>query len=310
MPRTKVIINPYSGRGTGLRMQAQVETALREANVEYDIFRTEGPGHGLDLARNARDEGYAVVAAAGGDGTISEVMNGLLLSTPENQVGGRLGLLPLGTGNDFADMVGASRRLSEAAWAIARGLTRRIDIGIAHVQSPDKLVRRYFDNNMGIGLEAAATLESYKIKRLSGTTLYLTAALRTIAKMVAPMMHITWESFDGGRGERDKETLLVTVGNSRRTGGGFFLTPDALMNDGFLDVGIADRVSAPVVLPLLARALWGKHTTHRAVTMLRVRQMTVVIPEGAPVQLDGEVVAERAQRIEIGVLPAKLEVIV
>lgn len=310
MPRTKVILNPYSGRGTGLRMQSQVEQALHEAHVEYDLFRTEGPGHGLELARSAHDEGYEVVAAAGGDGTISEVMNGLLQATPDDQVGGPLGLLPLGTGNDFADMVGASRRLPEAARALARGLTRRIDIGAAYVQSPDKLVRRFFDNNMGIGLEAAATLESYKIKRLSGTSLYLTAALRTIAKMVAPVMHVTWESSDGALGQRDKETLLVTVGNSRRTGGGFFLTPDASMDDGFLDVGIADHVSKPAVLPLLARALWGKHTTHRAVTMLRVRQMTVVIPEGAPVQLDGEVVAERAQRIEISVLPAKLDVIV
>lgn len=310
MARVKVILNPYSGRGTGGRTRALVEQALTNAQVDFDLFPTEGPGHGIELARSARGEGYAIVTAAGGDGTISEVMNGMMQATPDGEVAGKLALLPLGTGNDFADMVGAERDMDKAAQAIVRGQSRWVDIGTASVQSPDKLVRRFFDNNMGIGLEAQATLESYKIKRLHGTTLYLAAALRTVLKMRAPHMHIKWQSFDGTTAERDRETLLVTIGNSRRTGGGFYLTPDAILDDGFLDVGVADRVSSWAILPLLGKALWGKHTTHSAVTMLRIRQMTVVIAEGAPVQLDGEVVAERAQRIEISVLPDKLEVIV
>lgn len=309
MDPVKVILNPYSGRGYGGRVRQVVEAALQGAGISFDLALTEGPGHGTELARAAKADGYAVVAAAGGDGTISEVVNGLVQAAPDGAVAGSLAVLPTGTGNDFAAMIGAPKKLDEAARAIAHGLTQRIDVGVATVRTAEKTLRRYFDNNMGIGLEAAVTIESYKIKRLSGTMLYLTAAVRTVFRMHAPLMRVEWQDGEGTAGRRERVTLIISVGNSARTGGGFFLTPAARLDDGLLDVAMADNVSKLRVFELLPKALNGSHTTHPVVTMLRVRRLLVAIPEGAPVQMDGEVVAEAAQAVEIGVLPAKLDVI-
>ncbi|NJN82202.1 MAG: diacylglycerol kinase family lipid kinase, partial [Caldilineaceae bacterium] len=101
----------------------------------------------------------------------------------------------------------------------------------------------------------------------------------------------------------------VTVGNSPRTGGGFYLTPDALLDDGLLDIGILDNVSRWRILGLLPKALKGAHTNDPAVVMLRTRQLTLRSQEQMPVQLDGEVVTRNADSVEIELQPGRLEVV-
>lgn len=310
MSRVKVILNPYSGRGTGARMWPELEAALRQADVEFDVALTERVGHGIELTERALQDGYSVVMAAGGDGTISEVVNGLVAAAPPDAVAGTLAVAPLGTGNDFAATFGGATDIAGVANAVAAGRTKQLDLGLATVHSKKRTVSRYFDNNMGIGFEAQVTLESYKIKRLSGFALYLAAALRCVVQYRSPHMDVSWLTSEGTAGEQSRETLLVTVGNSRRTGGGFYLTPDAIMDDGFLDVGVARHVPRWQLLTLLPRAMFGKHTTDPAITMLRVVTLNIHIPEGAPVQIDGEVVADQAHDIAIKVLPGKLRVIV
>ena len=123
-------------------------------------------------------------------------------------------------------------------------------------------------------------------------------------------MQIRWETEHGQIGERNERTLMISVGNSPRAGGGFYLTPAARLDSTFLDVAIARDISRPAVLALLPRAMVGKHTGHHAVTMLRVRKLTIAIPEGAPMQMDGEVMAEKTTEIEVSVLPKRLQVVV
>lgn len=310
MKRTLVILNPYSGRGNGLRLEDAIARAMADAGAPFDLVKTERPGHAIALAHEATTAGYAVVAAAGGDGTISEVVNGLMQAHPLEPPAGVLGVLPIGSGNDFATMVGVPLELAAAVKNLCRARTRLVDVGTAAVHEGDRDLFRYFDNNLGVGLEAAVTLESYKIRRLRGTLLYVTAAVRALIHNKSPRMRMRWTTRDGEAGEHDHRTLLISVGNSRRTGGGFYLTPDALLDDRSLDVAVARDVPRPEVLALLPLALVGKHTGHRAVTMLRVDTLHIAVPDGAPVQLDGEVVAERATEVSIGVLPHHLEVIV
>lgn len=314
-----VILNPVSGRGNATRSKDALSKALRRAALPFEMVQTEEPGHAIHLARRARLEGYSVVVAAGGDGTISEVVNGLMQAHATRNGGGAgepagpLGVIPVGSGNDFASMIGIARDFDQAAAALARNQVRRIDLGRARlrpVRESDAVTQRYFDNNMGIGLEAAVTLESYKLRRMRGMLLYATAALRTLAKHKSPRMQVHWASADGERGELTDRIILVSVGNSPRAGGGFYLTPDASMDDEYFDVALATDLPRPAILALLPRAMVGKHTNHRAVTMLRVQTLRVTVPEGAPVQMDGEVVAEQATQIEIEVLPGALDVIV
>jgi diacylglycerol kinase family enzyme len=476
--RALVILNPYSGRGHGERARDELARLLRSTQTRYDIVETERPGHAIDLALAGRLAGYQLVVAAGGDGTISEVVNGLMLANeqlierarqealaahlaqaaeaaeaaeakvkaaeaaalqadalngaaaaveteaaeaeaaealvvepvaepvavvavvgtlqregepvaqamaeaapaagglweappaveetplalhtgngappaeetspllagappdapppdapppdapspdtefvftipPELEFAGTLGVVPVGSGNDFASMVGIPLDMEAAVKMLERQRLRLVDVGSATVfcapaaGAPDepRTFQRYFDNNMGIGLEAAVIIESNKIRRLRGALLYAAAAVRALFKHRSPRMYVRWRRQDGSEGSHDKPTLLVSVGNSRRAGGGFFLTPDAEMDDKQLDVAIADDLSRPEVMALLPRALRGKHTTHPAVTMLRIETLTIQVPDGAPVQMDGEVVEEHAREVTVTVLPHKLELI-
>ncbi|MGL4649495.1 MAG: diacylglycerol/lipid kinase family protein, partial [Caldilineaceae bacterium] len=238
---------------------------------------------------------------------------------PELEVAGTLGVVPVGSGNDFASMVGIPLEMAAAVKMLERQRLRLVDVGSANVicapgsaangSGEARSFHRYFDNNMGIGLEASVIIESNKIRRLRGALLYATAAVRALFKHRSPRMHVRWTTQAGVEGSHDKPTLLVSVGNSRRAGGGFFLTPDAVMDDKQLDVAIADDISRPAVMALLPRALQGKHTTHPAVTMLRIEKLTIQVPDGAPIQMDGEIVEEHACAVEIRVLPHKLELI-
>ena len=109
MERVKVILNPYSGRGAAARGKEQMRAALARAGVVYDLVETTGVGHAVELAKQARHEGYTLLVAAGGDGTASEVMNGLAQVTPSDEVVGKLAIFPMGSGNDVAEMVGYPR---------------------------------------------------------------------------------------------------------------------------------------------------------------------------------------------------------
>lgn len=310
MERVKVILNPYAGRGAGGRAKAHLTAALAQAAVTFDLAETTGVGHAVELARQARLAGYTTVVAVGGDGTISEVVNGLAQATPAGQVVGKLGILPLGTGNDFADIVGCSRDLATAARTLAAGQTRLVDLGHTLIEHNGQKVERYFDNNMGVGFEAWVTLESYKIKRLRGALLYVVAALRALRSCPAPHITATWELADGTPGHYSDHALMISIGNSCRTGGGFYLTPDARLDDGLLDVGIAAAVSRWRILRLLPKALKGAHTTDPVITMLRCRSLQLACQAELPVQVDGEVIVRNADRVEITIQPGRLAVIV
>jgi diacylglycerol kinase family enzyme len=190
------------------------------------------------------------------------------------------------------------------------GQTRRIDLARALLHSSQGVVERYFDNNLGMGFEAKVTLESYKIRRLRGTLLYLMAALRALRTYHAPQVDLEWETDVGAYESVQQTVLLVSVGNSPRTGGGFFLVPDARLDDGLLDVGIAEAISRWRILTLLPRVMVGSHTKARDWRMFRCRKLTVACHGTIPVHLDGEVVMADAQKVEISIQPGRLEIIV
>jgi YegS/Rv2252/BmrU family lipid kinase len=310
MERIKVILNPYAGRGRGGVVRERIQAALQQGKMDCELAETKGVGHAIELAREATLAGFDTIVAVGGDGTTSEVVNGMAQATPDGKPVGKLGILPLGTANDFAAMAGCPLDLHNATRAIARGETRRVDLGFTQIGTEGATVQRYFDNNLGVGFEAWVTLESYKIKRLTGTLLYVVAALRALRNCPAYHIHTAWEDATNRRQQRSQRTLLISVGNSRRTGGGFFLTPDARLDDGLLDVGMAAAVSRLRVLWLLPKALRGKHTTDPAMTMLRCRTLHMDVQGHLPVHVDGEVVARQANRIEVSVQPGRLAVIV
>ncbi len=295
MTKAKVILNPYAGRWKGQRSMPAVEAALKEAGVDFDLVCTAGADHAIELAREASLEGYRPVVAAGGDGTIGEVVNGLVQAAG-NQVAGPLAIIPLGSANDFIQTLGTPADLKGACQLLRTGQVRTIDVG--------RVNERYFVNDVGVGFEPQVTLESRKIKRLRGILIYLVAVLRAVRDPIQAHMTIEWD--DGQR--VSKPILMVSVANGRCTGG-FWLTPHAELDDGELDFIFADALSRLQILRFLPEVMRRTHLDKDPVTYGRTRHIVITSDEPVPVVVDGEIMTTEAHRLVMDVLPGRMQVL-
>jgi diacylglycerol kinase (ATP) len=302
MDNTTVIVNPSAGRGAGARLASQVAGFLRSYDLDFRLITTDGPGHATQLAQDAVAQGKQAVIAVGGDGTVNEVLNGLIgvQESPDGTV--VLGVLPIGTGNDFAFGVGLPLDLGEACRVVARGQCRNLDVGLFRADNEEP---RYFGNGIGIGFDAVANIESRKVKRLKGTLLYLVAVLRTLAFYYqAPHTRIRVDDR-----EFAQPSLMISVMNGRRMGGGFYMTPDSRMDDGLLDLCVAGKVGRPKMVSFVPRFMRGTHITDPDITMGQGCRVTVVSESPWAAQIDGEIYGVGARRFEVELLPQRLRMI-
>ncbi|MCX7670296.1 MAG: diacylglycerol kinase family lipid kinase [Anaerolineae bacterium] len=307
----KVIVNPLSGRGNGARSKGPVRRALDIAGVRYEMVETRGPGHAVELARQAVLDGWDVVVSVGGDGTAHEALQGLVQAaqlTGAWQSGrpiGTLGLIPIGTGNDYAWRLGLPQGDPEAACRVLLQDHRAVvDVG----QVTDEAGRsEFFLNHLGAGFEAATLIESLKLRRLRGFLLYLSAVLRVI-----PRYSRGWEMavHQNGTAPQTRPLILASVANGGRTGGGFMMAPDARLDDGELDLVCGHTPNPAVTLWLLPHVIRGTHLSKkRYVSASRAAELVLEAPAGVPVHLDGEVFRTDARRLEIRTLPGRLRVV-
>ncbi len=311
METVKVILNPYAGRGRGGRVADALEAAFRRGNVPFELTETRGPGEAISLARQARLDGYAIVAAAGGDGTVHEVLNGLAQATPDGETVRGLAVFPAGSGNDFSDMAGAARDFDAGVQAIRAGRTRTVDLGLVEAFDGRDTMHRYSGNNIGVGFEAQVTVESRKIKRLRGFAIYLWATFRALRAYDQPYFEVSWTDGEGKVHEAAMPMLLVSIGNTRRTGGAFYLTPDAVMDDGLLDLAYAEALSRLGILNLLPRAMTSTGLQgQKAVHFGRLRSVRITVRQPVPVHTDGEVLAQGVEKLTVVVQPGRLQVFV
>ncbi len=312
MPEIQVILNPHARRGAAAGLKPQVLQALHAHGLEFDLVETTGPGDAVRLAREACDAGYTTIVVVGGDGTIHEAVNGIQQAGagPDDVT---LGIVPAGSGNDFIKMLDlVPNDLARACERIARGRTQVVDIGClktlitqdgAH-SAVGTTQPRYFVNALGIGFDALVALETYKITWLTGLPLYLVAVIRALA------LHYDTPHMDIGLDGRriSQATTLVAIGNGRCQAGGFWLTPDAEVDDGQFDLAIARRLSRFGILRLLPEAMQGTHVDKEPVTMARARRVTIRTASPLPVQADGEILATAATYLEVEVVPRRLRV--
>jgi diacylglycerol kinase (ATP) len=263
--------------------------------VEFELWVSESPGAGLQLAEKAARQGYSPIIAAGGDGAIGEVVNGLYRANPEGVLG-PMGVLPLGTANDLAHNLGLPLELPAAARAIAAGKTRRIDLGKANDW--------VFDNNSAVGLEPVVTDYNVRMVRLQGVIRYLVAALRAI--MSGPRWEAQLE-WDGGsyRGP----VTLVTVGNCPVTGGLFRMAPAADPADGKLTFVFGFAASRLQMLALLPRTISGDYVNHPAMHQHHTTHLSIQLDHPSPIQVDGELRSLAITQVEYSVLAGRLDVI-
>ncbi len=294
--RVKIILNPYANRwGAGARQMA-VEAACRAAGVAYDLHVTQKPAEAIEVAAAAVAQGFTAVIAAGGDGTISEVANGLLRAAPPDEPTLPLGIFPIGSANDFAKMQGYDGQLETAVQRMMQGKTHQIDVGRMNVDGRI----HYFNNNSALAMEPMVTLEHIKIKRITGEMRYYVALARGIIKLKAWNMNIAWDD-----GEYNGPTFLLSVCNGPRTGG-FMMSPGAQFDDSLLNYVLAPQVSKITFLNMLLRLLKGTHLEHPKVLSGPTRCLTITSRPGTPIHADGEILGEAAESITYEVLPGKL----
>lgn len=293
----KIIYNPYSARWKALERRPEVEAALKEAGLAYDLTLTEAPGHAITLAAEAARSGYAAVVAAGGDGTINEVVNGLMQVVDAGEEVPPFGFLPIGTANDFAANLELPIELPAMIRRILAGETRQVDL----CQVND----RYFANNAGIGLEPYISVLQMQMTRLRGVVRYLAATLKGIAHNPQWQMSLEW---DGGSYEGP--VTLVSIGNGARTGGIFYTVPHANPFDGklsFIYGYIPTRGKIMLALPKIMRPHEGNITEHPAIREVHAEWLNVRISPSSPSHADGEVFTTGIRELRFKVHPGKLK---
>ena len=303
--RYRLIVNPEAGGGTAPRALPLIEAELRTLHLNYDVRFTERPWHAAGIARDAARDGIDVVVAVGGDGTANEALNGLMQAHREGFDGTALGVLCIGRGNDFAYGVGVPMDVKAGCAALAAGHRKRIDIG--WVEGTSLPEGRYFGNGVGIGFDTVVGLEAAKLKRLRGFLGYLVAALKTIfLYFKAPRTRIEIEG-----ATLDQKSLLVSVMNGRRMGGGFMMAPDGDPADGVFDLCISREVSRPRIFALIPRFMRGTQASHPAIQTGRTEWVTVTAIEGVlPAHADGETLCTDGERLTMHLRPQAIDVIV
>ena len=279
-----IILNPAAKGDQARRTLDQMVKLVPEAK----IFLTERVGHGEVLAKEAVQQGYRTIVAAGGDGTVNEVLNGL---DPEKCT---LGVLPVGTMNVLALELGIPSRLDKALEIIRSGKRKRLDLGMANT--------RRFIQLAGVGLDAETVRRTHPdAKRAWGPWSYLlTAAQLMVAP--APVLRVEVPGRDEIKG------AMVLIGNGRHYGGPFQFFPKADMADGLLDVCVFPKSGPLDLLWYLQAVLLGGPDSLPEVTYLQVSSLKVKADDQVALEVDGEYCGETP--VEFRVLPKGLEVIV
>lgn len=303
MPRYYVILNPVAGKGNGLRMRPRIEANLAKLGLDYTLVLTERPEHATELAGQALKAGYDVIVAAGGDGTVNEVLNGIMSAGESKKNSTVLAVLPVGRGNDFAFSMGIPTDLDASCELLAHDPQMKIDVGrVVSERYPEGL---YFGNGVGMGFDAMVGFVAAKM-RISGMLSYLVAAVKTMfIYYKTPLVEL---SLDG------KPTripaLMICMMNGRRLGGSFMMTPDARPDDGEFDLCIVREVPRRQMPGLMGLVMKGTQATHPAVTTARAKAITLKAIHGSlPAHADGVTLCEAGEAISVEILAAELAII-
>ena len=311
MNRHLVIYNPIAGRGRAIKHWPEVERALVEAGVEFDVVATSAPLEAVSLAEKAHAK-YSAVIAVGGDGTVHEVVNGLLRASNEGETL-PLGVIPLGNGDDFAKVIPPETAIGSKVfdWRVAvekitKGETKLFDVGRL-TNSPSDKDPQYFMNGMDIGFGAQAALNFTTVPSfLTGMAAYLTAIMKTLIDYRIPKVSIQIDD----QAPFEQSTTMTVVTNGRCFGSGFWVCPNAIVDDGLLNVMVADGIGRVQILNLIPKIMKGTHVNEPILKNFLAKRVVISADEEFVVEADGEVPYPQTTRLEVQVLERKLRVIV
>ena len=315
MPSILVIFNPIAGRGRVKKHWPELQQGLIDAGIEFDVTATSAPLDAVKLAEKATTK-YSTVIAVGGDGTIHEVVNGLMRASSEGETI-TLGIVPLGNGDDFAKMIPPQTTIGGKVFdwhiaieKIAKGQTKMFDVGR---MSDDKLgvgqgnKPHYFMNGMDIGFGAQAALNFTKVPSfLTGMAAYLTAIMKTLIDYHIPKIRIKIDD----QAAFEQSTTMTVITNGRCFGSGFWVCPEAQVDDGLLDVMVTQSVGRLKILRLIPKIMKGTHVNEPILKNYRARRIDIKSQQPFVVEADGEIPYPQTRHLEVQILDKRLRVIV
>jgi diacylglycerol kinase (ATP) len=290
------IVNPTAGGGRGGRMADLVRRTLPERGLHPVVRLTEGTGHAAELARTAAGQGARLIVAVGGDGTIHETANGLLQALDADAtLPAALGIVPVGTGNDFVKVIGGTMDRDAALATLVTGVVHRFDVGHAAWDGGAE----FFVNAAGTGIDVEVVRVMDADRSGNGALVYVKALARALRRYRAIPVQL---DVDGNRSE--SRVMMIAIANGQSIGGTFRICPQARPDDGLLDVCVVRDMPLYSSILTAARIVRGTHTGLASVRMQRGKQIELAVPEGTPLffQLDGELrepAGARVLRIEV-----------
>jgi YegS/Rv2252/BmrU family lipid kinase len=296
MPKKiKLILNPTANHGRSSQQAADLRPLM--ANHNADWSGTEYPGHATELACLAGQQGYDLVVAVGGDGTVHEVVNGLMQVPAETRPA--LGIVPLGSGNDFAHILKIPADPGEALLSAVNGQPHSLDVGSVRDEN-DRL--EYFNNTIGMGFDSVVNLYTRKITVIHGFPMYFVALIMTIFRHFDALdLHVETDQQSW-----DLRSLMLALGNGPREGGGFIITPEAKLDDGLLNYVTIKKISRLMMLRLVPEVMNGTHGRFKDVMMGTCRRMSVTSQQPLYIHCDGEIYAgfgTDVRKVAIQILP-------
>ena len=300
----RVIVNPVAANGAVGKRWPQMRDILQAEGGQFDASLTKGPNHAIELAREALSAGYRTIVAVGGDGTLNEVVNGLV---NEGRVDPKvnLGIIPSGTGADSVRTLGIPPDYRTACHRLLCSQPGCIDLGVITCVSEGREVRRYFLNVAGLGFDGeVAERTNRSSKALGGTLPFLSSLFVKLLTYQNKTVEITLD----GQQRLQQKANSVLVCNGRYAGGGMHIGPHAALDDGLFDVIVIGDASRLEIVANLPRIYRGTHLSHPKVDEYRAREVRVQARERMFLQADGELIGEAPATFQI--IPQALHVLV
>lgn len=300
--QTLLVFNPIANLSRAWPVASNLRRVADELGGA-DWAGTVYPSHAAEIAEKASTQGYKVVVAIGGDGTIHEVINGLMAVPEEKRPA--LGIVPIGSGNDFAYSLNITKDPEVALRQVFTGTQRPIDIGCVQDGTSRK---EYWMNTLGMGFDAAVNIHSRNVPVFQGFMIYFLAVFRTMIQNYRPFKILY--NIDGI--EAQKKTLMFTVANGKREGGGFLLAPDASQDDGLLNFTNVDVISRLNMLSAIPYFLKGTHANLGYVKTGTCKKVTIHSDLPLWIHTDGEIFAgfsSHVTNLSIEVVPKAIQLI-
>lgn len=279
--KVKLILNPMADMGRAWKAANDLRPIVQEFKGDISWSGTVYPTHATELAKQAAAEGCDLVIALGGDGTAHEVVNGLM-QIPEGKRP-TMGVVPIGSGNDFAHALGVPKKPDHALAHALSGQPSKIDIGVMTDEGSGR--KEFFDNTVGVGFDAVVTIRSHKLPIVKGFLMYLTAVIQTILLNHNPAKI----KFQSDTESWEDTVLMTTVCNGGREGGGFLISPESKIDDGALQFLNVKKVSRAMMFRLVPEFMKGTHLRFPATQLGSFKKLRMNSDRPLYIHADGEI---------------------